>query len=457
MNGQSSISARWKRLSSGTLNRRIFSAAALVGVLTLSTKLIAMVKEMVSAAAFGTGDALDAFLVAFVLPTYAINVLAGQMDAALIPVLVRVREKDGPEAAQRLFSGALVLSMGVLGCATLLLALAAPAVLPLLCTGFAPEKIQLTIRFFYLLLPVVLLTGVVMNCEAALNAGEKFGVSTLAGAVVPLSTMVAIWIMAPQWGVHSLVFGLVGGIVLQLVLVATVLKWRGLSFRPRWPGWNPDLRRLLGQYLPAVAASAMMCSSTMIDQSMASMLEPGSVAALNYGNKLVALPLGIGTMALGTAVLPFFSKLVAASDWTGLRHTLKTYVRLILLVTIPFVAVAVLLSRPLVELLFQRGNFTADDTTRVAWIQSMFFLQMPFYTVTILFVRTISSLQANKVLIWGTAISFVVNITLNFVLMRFMGVAGIALSTSIVYAVLSIFLGTVLWRILKRVSAPVTP
>ncbi len=104
-------------------------------------------------------------------------------------------------------------------------------------------------------------------------------------------------------------------------------------------------------------------------------------------------------------------------------------------------------------LLFERGNFTPKDTDVVASIQSMFLLQIPFYTLTILFVRMISSLQANQVLLWGTAISFLVNVTLNYVLMQPMGVAGIALSTSIVYVILSIFLGVVLWRKLEAVSS----
>lgn len=452
MNGEPMVLTRWKQLSSGTLNRRIFSAAVLVGGLTLFAKIVAMGKEMFVAATFGTGDAMDAFLVAFLLPSYAINVLAGQMNAALIPVFVGVREKEGAAAAQELYSGALVLSIGLLAGATLLLGLAAPAVLPLLCTGFAPAKLQLTIQLFYVLLPFILISGLVMNCEAALNAGEKFALAALAPAVVPFATVAAAWAWTPRWGVHALVIGVLGGTVLQLVLVIAALHRRGIRFVPRWRGWDPSLRRLTAQYAPAVAASAMMCSTQLIDQSMASMLAPGSVSALNYGNKLVALVLTIGTMALGTAVLPFFSKMVAVSDWTGLRHTLKTYLRLILLVTIPLAAAGIVLSRPLVALFFQRGNFTAADTTLVAGIQSMLLLQIPFYTLTILFVRMISSLQANKVLMWGTAISFVVNITLNYILMQSMGVAGIALSTSIVYAVLCVFLGTVLFGKLKAVS-----
>src|SRR5947208_4612358 len=97
----------------------------------------------------------------------------------------------------------------------------------------------------------------------------------------------------------------------------------------------------------------------MVDQAMGSMLGHGSVSALTYGNKIAALILTIGTMALGTAVLPYFSQMVAAADWKTVRHTLKSYTGLILVVTLPITFLVVLFSKPLVALLFQRGNFTA--------------------------------------------------------------------------------------------------
>lgn len=447
------MAARWKRLSSGSLNRRIFSAAVIVGVLTFAGKLVAMLKEMMVASWFGTGDALDAFLIAFVLPSYAINVVAGCLDAALIPTLVAVREKEGPAAAQRLFSGTMVLSIAMLSAATLLLAALAPRLLPVLCSGFDEAKLALTLKLFYWFLPGILLTGLSMNCEAALNAGEKFAVAAFAPTIVSVALMVSLALFGARFGVQAMAVGMVVGFLLQLVIVAVALRRRGLGLVPRWSGYEPALRQVVKQYLPALASQALMCSTLLVDQSMASMLSSGSVSALNYGNKFVSLLLGIGTMALGTAVLPYFSQLVTAGNWTGLRHTLKTYLGLIAAVTVPLAGAAILLSKPLVALLFERGHFTPSDTAGVAWIQSMFLLQLPFYTVTILFVRMISSLRANHVLFWGTVISFIVNIVLNYVLMQFMGVAGIALSTSLVYLVLSLFLGAVLWGKLRAVSA----
>lgn len=440
----------WAWPKADSVNRRIFRAAVVVGMLTLCVKLASMGKEMVVAGVFGTGDMLDAFLIAFLLPSYVISVIAGSFSAALVPIYIEVRERDGHDAAQQLFSGTVAFSLILLGAATIALAFFGSGCIPLLCSGFAPEKLLLTQRLFYIMLPALVISGLATNWESILNAGERFGITALAPVFVPLATIVLLALGGRSWGIYALAFGTLSGMLLQLFVVGAALKKRGVRLRPRWLNRkDPAMKRVIAQYLPMVAGSVLMGSTAVIDQSMAALLPPGSVATLNYGSKLVALVLGIGTMALGTAVLPYLSKMVAASDWQGLRHTLKTYSWLILTVTIPLTFLACLFSKPLVGLLFQRGNFTEIDTLLVSKVQLMLMLQVPFFTIGILFVRMISALQANHILMWGTVISCGLNISLNYLLMSRFGVAGIALSTTFVYVVSSIFLATMLNRKLR--------
>jgi putative peptidoglycan lipid II flippase len=449
LNGQQLLSARWREFFLGSLNRRIFSATVTIGVLTLGVKLASMLKEMLVAAWFGTGDAMDAFVIAFMVPSYIINVVAGSFNAALIPVHVDVRENEGAPAAQRLFSGTVALSLALLLAATLCLGLLGPVILPFLCSGFGLEKMMLTERLFYLLLPAVLISGLLTNWESVLNAGERFGVAAFAPVMLPLTTVAVLSLLGARCGIDALAIGTIAGFVLQLFVLGWALTKRGVRLLPQWQGLDAAMKRVVRQYLPLVGAAALMCSTLLVDQAMATLLAPGSVAALNYANKPVALVLTAGTMALGTAVLPYFSKMVAAADWRGLKHTLMTYARLILLITVPITGVGLWLCQPLVSLLFQRGNFTAADVQLVSSIQSMYMLQVPFYTLSILFVRMISSLQVNHVLLWNTIIGFTVNILLDYVLMHLMGVAGIALSTSLVYAATCVFLAAVLFRKLR--------
>jgi len=172
-----------------------------------------------------------------------------------------------------------------------------------------------------------------------------------------------------------------------------------------------------------------------VDQSMAAMLEPGSVAALNYARKIVSVFIVIGATPLGTAALPYFSQMVANQDWSGCRHTLKVYARSVVLITVPITAGLVVFSHPLIRIVFQRGAFNAADTRVVSRVQALLSLQIPFYFLAQLGVRLISALKENWVLMLISGVNMVANIVFNLILMKYWGVAGIALSTSFVYIV----------------------
>jgi putative peptidoglycan lipid II flippase len=147
----------------------------------------------------------------------------------------------------------------------------------------------------------------------------------------------------------------------------------------------------------------------------------------------VSFALAIGATALGTAVLPHFSRMVTSADWEGVRHTLRTYVTLILKISTPFALVAMVLSEPIVRALFQRGAFTEMDTHIVAQVQVFLLLQIPIYLVGILIVRLISALKANYILMWGCVLNFILNVILNYVFMQWLHITGIALATFVVY------------------------
>lgn len=433
-------------------NRRIFGAALLIAALTFAAKLLAMGKDVAVAASFGTTDTLDAFLMAILLPNFVATVITGSFNAALVPTYIRVREREGPESAQRLFAASVVISATLLAGATLVLALVGPGLLAFLAPGFAPAKLLLTRQLFYLLLPLVFLNGIATNWGAVLNAREKFGLVALAPALVPLATIATLLAGGAAWGGYALAAGTVAGFALQLTLLAVGLRRQGLGLLPRWTrnyGRNADLRQVVGQIVPMLAAGLLMNSTILVDQAFASLLDPGSVAALGYGTKFVSFITSITTVAIGTAVLPYLSRMVAAADWPGVRHTLRTYTRLIAAATVPPTLLVALGSGVVVRLLFQHGAFTSGDTALVAKIQAMYILQVPCYTLAILFVRLISSLRVGQVLVVGNLINFAVNIILDYVLMRRFGVVGIALGTSLVYLVSCAFLGTMAYRLLR--------
>jgi putative peptidoglycan lipid II flippase len=166
---------------------------------------------------------------------------------------------------------------------------------------------------------------------------------------------------------------------------------------------------------------------------MAAMLKPGSVAALNYGSRLVNLGIGLIVTSIGVAVFPYFSGQVARKGWSDLLQTVHLYLWWILIIMIPVSLFIFTFSEPIIHLIFERGAFSPEDTRLVAQVQALFGLQIPLHVGGILLVRVISSLQMNHILIWASGINLLVKIVLNYLFMSWIGVAGIALSTSFMY------------------------
>jgi putative peptidoglycan lipid II flippase len=263
--------------------------------------------------------------------------------------------------------------------------------------------------------------------------------------MIPLATIAMLLLTGRAWGIYALAVGALSGYVIEAGLLGWGLKGNGFCLIPHWHGSDHAFRKVMKQYIPVVGGALLMCGTMLVDQSMAAMLGPGSVATLNYGGKALTVILGIGSVSLSTAVFPHFSHMAAASDWTGIRHTLKTYTYLILLVTIPLTFALVYFSEPVVRLLFERGAFTSVDTLRVSQVQALFLLQLPFYFLGILIVRLISSLNMNHILMQGAIINLFLKIVFNYFFMQRLGVAGIALSTALMYVVSFMYCSLILY------------
>lgn len=440
---------RWASWQAQSINRRILSALMAVGGITMCVKLVAGVKDMVIAMQFGTGDALDAFLIAFVLPAFALYLIGGSLNAALIPTYIQVQAEESAQAAQHLLSSVMVWTIGILVAVSLVLALASPYLFPLMGSGFTAEKLALVQSLYYIMLPTLVLNGIATIWGALLNACDRFAVAAIVPVVTSLVTIVIVVGMAERWDSYTIALGLTVGALVETAVLGWVLSREGVSLVPRWHGASAAVKQVLKQYIPLVASAFMMGGTTIVSQSMAARLGSGSVSALSYGNKVTSLMLGVGAVAVSTAVLPHFSRLVAVRDWHGLRHTLFTYSGGLLFSTLPVTAVLIYYSEPVTALVFQRGAFSAADTQLVGQVQAMYLLQVPFYVVSMLFVRLISALKANQVFIWANAINLSMCILLTYALMQRFGVVGVALATSLMYFISCGFLLCVSLRLMR--------
>jgi len=317
------------------IHRSVLRAALSVGAAGIFVKLVATAKEIGVASVYGRSDAMDAFLAAALIPSLLVNLISESMNQALVPTLVRVREQEGRDRAQQLLSSSMLWMCLFLGVASALMALLAHGFFPLIASNFPPAKLALSIHLFYGLLPIVLLTGVATNCTAILNTLDRFALPALAPAVISISILAGALLLGSRFGIWAMVYATLAGSLLHVVIVAGMMEAHGYPFRLRWHGMTDATREVAGQYGPVLLSSVVASGGLLVDQSMAAMLPAGSVSALVYANRFVSVVLTLLAGAVSTAIVPHFSRMIAHRDWAGCRHTLRTWVGLTALVSIP--------------------------------------------------------------------------------------------------------------------------
>lgn len=418
-------------LPRAALRFRVGRVVMLLAAAGAVVKAGAWIKEMVLADFFGRSDAMDALLVALLVPNLLVNLFAESMNQALIPTLVRVRLQQGHAAAQELLSNSMASLVAVLTAASLVMVLLAHALFPLLGSGFAPTKLGLSIRLFYLLAPVVVFSGVASNCTAVLNSVERFALPALAPLLVPGAILASVLCLHSSLGIWSVAAGTLLGSALHAAAMGGSMRAGGYAFRLRRFKATAASHEVARQHAIVFLSSVVASAGLLADQAMAAMLMPGSVSALAYGGRYVSVVVLLMAGAVSTAMVPFFSTAVAQQDWQACRNALRRWPRIAALVSVPIALALMAGAHGLVRLTLQHGAFLARDTTVVAWVLAMYAIQIPFFVVSRIFYRFVLAMRrADLVLICGT-LNLALNVVLNLWLMRSMGVAGIALATSL--------------------------
>ncbi len=434
----------------------LVSGFVLVAMLTMGSKAVSFFKDAFVAHQFGTGDALDAYMLAFGLLSFGAALLGGGLPEAFLPLYADAIHKQNRKRAQRLaVQSSLVhlITLLVVGSALYFLA---PWFIGAVTRGFSREKQDLAVHLLRELLPFMVCFGMSYQLSTWLRAEKHFMVATSAPMLIPLTIMAALFAHPGGVKVETLVWGTVVGSALQLALL-TIVVMRSLKanhykrlLRPRV--WEPRIRSVIRNTIPYLVAGGIFSSAAVVDQAMASWLAPGSVAVLSYTDKVCGIILALTALPACDVLFPYFADKVARQDWAGVRRQLFTSILWIGGAALPAVVLLVWLAPLVISLLFERGSFTAADTERVGAVLRFAALQIPFYIIGSLASRVVVALQATGFIMVLSAIGLVGNAALNLVLMRTMGAAGIALATVMVQC-LSATLGCifVLRQIRKRV------
>lgn len=409
----------------------------MVMVCFVASRALGLLRDVVISHQFGTSRALDAYLAAFTLPDLVFNVLAGgALGSAFIPVFAAALAQDDARRAWRLANTVIVLVFLVLTAICALLAIYAREVVALtVARGFAPADQVLTadLMRWMLVTPVVFgISGIVMGI---LNSYQHFVLPALAPVIYNVAIIVGALVLAPTLGVYGLVVGVVAGSLLHLAIQIPLV----CRFRLRIPNLtseilnlkSADVREVMRLMLPRMLGIAAVHINFVVNTMLASALPTGAIAALAYAWRVMLLPVGIVGQSLATAVFPTFSAQVARAELDDLRATFSTTFRATLFLTIPATAGLIVLGAPIVTLLFQRGEFTAESTRQTTFALQFFALALFAHSSLEIVARAFYALHDTFTPVVVGIGAMLLNIALSLILIAPLQHGGLALANSI--------------------------
>src|SRR5687767_12159214 len=344
----------------------LLKAVATVSSMTLISRILGFVRDLVIARVFGAGFVTDAFFVAFKLPNFLRRLFAeGAFSQAFVPVLAEYKNRRGEAETRLLVDRVATTLAGALFLVTLAGVVAAPLVIYVTAPGFAatPAKFDLTVDLLRVTFPYIFFISLVALAGGILNTHSRFSVPAITPALLNLSFIgFALW-GAPYFDppVKALAWAVFAGGVAQLALQVPFLARLGLLPRFRLDFRDEGVRRVVRQMGPAVFGVSVGQVSLVINAIFASFLVTGSVSWLYYADRLMEFPIGVLGVALGTILLPSLSKHYANQSAEAYSELLDWGLRLTLLLAAPAAAALALLAVPLVATLFHYGAFGIED------------------------------------------------------------------------------------------------
>jgi putative peptidoglycan lipid II flippase len=350
------------------MSRAIFRSTGVVGAMTLLSRVLALVRDVQFARVFGAGSGMDVFIVAQLIPNLGRRLFAeGAFSQAFVPLFTATRAKGSPEEARDLMAVAMGTLGGVLSLVTLAGCLAAPLLLPLFASGFAadPVKSALGTDMLRWTFPYLMFISLTSLAGGVLNAYGRFAIPAITPVILNACLIAAAFI--DESSVRALAYAVFIAGVLQLLFQIPALMSIHMLPRPRWAWSDPRVKRLVSMMVPVLVGSSVAQLSLLLNSNLSTLLGDGPVSWLYYSNRLMEFPLGIFSIAIGTAMLPALSAQHAARSPEHFSATLDWSLRMIVVIGLPAAVGLILLSGPMVATMFGRGEFGGHDVRMTAY------------------------------------------------------------------------------------------
>ena len=437
---------------------QLVRSAGLIGIATLVSRVLGLVRDQILAYYFGAGDAMDAFRIAFRIPNVLRDLFAeGAISAALVPTFTRTAAEAGRDRAWRLGSNLLNVLIIVSGVVAVLGITFARPLVDLYASSFrtVPGKFELTVALTRIVFPFLPLVAVAAVFMAMLNACHRFFIPALSPAMFNVATIACVLTMVPvaaRIGVSPIVAVAIGtlvGGVGQIAIQWPAARREGFRYAPVVDLRDTWLRHIGGLMVPGLAGLAAVQINLFVNSWLATGLGTGAVSWLDYAFRLMYMPIGLFGISIATAALPGISAHAAAGDRAAIRHGVASGLRMMLMLNVPAMVGLIVLSTPIVELIFERGQFTRADTAATATALAWYAPGLIGYSAVKLLSPAFYALGNSRIPLIASAASVGTNVVVSVIFVRVLGHQGLALGTTTAALLNAALLARFLWKDLE--------
>ncbi len=418
---------------------------------TIISRPLGYVRAAIQAWLFGATAAMDAFVLAFSVPSFLqVILLSGPLSGVLVPTFSKVR--DDRQALSQLFSSlftACLLASLLLGLAA---GIAAPVLMRLVGPGLAPETRHLAVLLFRLMLPMLALQALLSVCKGALNTLDSYGSPEYAGVAFNLIFIATALLLTPYLGISSLGVGASLGALAQVALQFSYLYRYGVRYRPVLH-FNAHIKPILTLLQWAFFSTMVVTFGAQIDRALASLLFPGAISSLFYAFLLFMLPASLAVIPLSTVLLTDIAVLYQQGDTATLQRRVAAALRMMMLLILPVTVIGAFFAEPITRLVYEYGRFNAADTMRTAQALQIFLLGLPFYGSMHMLSRCFYAIHDTKTPAVVGFVALAANIAGDLLLMQLFSHRGIAMGRLAFWLVSACILYLLFQRRCRQISS----
>ena len=406
-------------------------AALTIMVITIASKLVGFSRDLALSYFYGAGSISDAYLISIAIPGSIFSFIAAGLAAGYVPMYTRVSQEQGVERADRFTNNLINVLLAACTVIVFLVLIFGGPIVRVFASGFEGKTFDLAVKLTRMTILSIYFAGLVSVFSGYLQIKGNFAVPASVGFPMNLCIIVSIVLSSRIGDAEMLGLGYIAAVASQFILFIPFLRRQGYKHTSAFDLKDEHIVNLAGIMLPLIIGSSINQINVFVDRTMASRLAIGGISALNYADKVNSFPLGLFALPIATALYPAISQMAAEQDMPRFKKSLSEAVTSINLFMLPSMVGAMAFSAPIVSLLFGRGAF--DQGAIHMTSEALFFYSagMVGYGLRLLVTKAFHSLQDTMTPMINGAIGAGLNIFLNILLSRYMGISGLALATAL--------------------------